>query len=149
LRICIDTNILIDVLKDEFREWQEKFYKAISGKESLISPCVVYAELMPQFGGDTVMLNEFLADHNIRTESVDLSAATEAAKRWMKYLKVKSRKICNHCGKPLEFKEHFLSDFYIGGFALSKCDAILTRDRGIYKKYFPELSGYDNCLDEL
>jgi len=30
-----------------------------------------------------------------------------------------------------QLKKHFLSDFYIGGFALTECSAILTRDRGI------------------
>jgi hypothetical protein len=39
-----------------------------------------------------------------------------------------------------------LSDFYIGGFASAKCDAILTRDRGIYRKYFQTLEGYAVCL---
>jgi len=43
-------------------------------------------------------------------------------------------------------KDEFLSDFYIGGFASAKCDAILTRDRGIYRKYFPGLAGYSGCL---
>lgn len=43
-------------------------------------------------------------------------------------------------------KEHFLADFFIGGFALTKSDTILTRDRGVYRKYFPDLRGYENCL---
>jgi len=62
----------------------------------------------------------------------------------MKYLKRKSRIQCPQCGQLLDMKEHFLSDFYIGGYALTKCDAIITRDRGIYRKYFPELQGYGN-----
>ena len=37
----------------------------------------------------------------------------------------------------------FLSDFYIGGFAVANCDAILARDRGIYRKYSPELQMYN------
>jgi len=31
--------------------------------------------------------------------------------------------------------------------AAAKCSAILTRDRGIYSKYFPALVGYENCLN--
>ena len=58
----------------------------------------------------------------------------------------KTKKKCQHCGKYLFFQEHFLSDFYIGGFAMVKCDAILTRDRGIYKKYFPEVKIYEKHM---
>ena len=29
-----------------------------------------------------------------------------------------------------------------------KCDAVLTRDRGIYVKYFPGLAGYEGCLNK-
>ena len=38
------------------------------------------------------------------------------------------------------------SDFFIGGFASAKCDAIITGDQGIYQKYFPNFVGYENCL---
>jgi hypothetical protein len=64
----------------------------------------------------------------------------------MRYLKKKTKATCPKCKSRLDFKEHFLSDFYIGGFALKKCGAILSRDRGIYGKYFPELAGYGSCL---
>jgi hypothetical protein len=40
-----------------------------------------------------------------------------------------------------------LSDFHVGGFASAKCGAILTRDRGIYTKYFPKLIGYEGCFN--
>lgn len=146
MKICIDTTILIDILKDEFKSHQEKLYTAITKREDLIAPSVVFAELMPQFKGDTKLLHSFLRDHKIRIESLDLDSVTSAGTGWMKYLKRKTRPKCSHCGNILDVKEHFLSDFYIGGFALTKCNAILTRDRGIYIKYFPELAGYENCL---
>jgi predicted nucleic acid-binding protein len=47
LKICVDTVVLIDVLKDEFRADQERLYAALTAKESLIIPTVVFAELMP------------------------------------------------------------------------------------------------------
>jgi predicted nucleic acid-binding protein len=74
---------------------------------------------------------------------LDLDSVCIAGARWMKYLKRKSKARCPNCGFRFDKKEHFLSDFYIGGFALAKCDAVLTRDRGIYKKYFPDLQNYE------
>ena len=49
MRICVDTTILIDVLKDEFRAFQEKLYEALAHHEQLVSPAVVFGERMPQF----------------------------------------------------------------------------------------------------
>ena len=147
MRICVDTTILIDIVKDEFKSFQDKFYLALSRGENLIAPAVVYAEIMPQFNGDTRLLGEFLEDHRITIEPLDKGSAGIAAKAWMKYLKKKSKVTCPECGRKLNFKEHFLSDFYIGGFASAKCGSILTRDRGIYKKYFPALPGYEGCLE--
>ena len=138
--------VLIDVLKDEFKPFQEMLYTALENKESLVIPTVVFAELMPQFSGDTKLLKSFLKEHKIKIEALDLNSVVIAGERWMKYLKRKSKAKCPKCGERLSTKDHFLSDFYIGGFALAGCDSILTRDRGIYKKYFPELKGYDTLL---
>jgi predicted nucleic acid-binding protein len=146
LRICTDTTILIDILKDEFRNFQDKIYLALERGEDLVAPSVVYAELLPQFKGNTKLADEFLSEHKIDIIPLDTISATVAAKRWMKYLKRKEKVKCPQCGHQLVYKAHFLSDFFIGGFALAKCDAIITRDRGIYKKYFPNLVGYENCL---
>jgi len=148
LRVCVDTTILLDILKDEFRSFQDKLYAALARGENLVAPPVVFAELMPQFKGNTRQLNEFLEEHKIAIEPLDVDSAIAAAQAWMKYLKRKTKVKCPECGRKLNLKEHFLSDFYIGGFASAKCSAILTRDRGIYTKYFPVLVGYEHCLKE-
>jgi predicted nucleic acid-binding protein len=134
--------VLIDILKDEFVAYQEKLYSAIVAKEALIAPTVVYAELMPQFNGDTIQIESFLKEHRVKIVPLEIDSVSIAATRWMRYLKRKTKTRCPNCGKNLNKKEHFLSDFYIGGFAMAKCDAILTRDRGIYRKYFPDLPIY-------
>jgi len=146
LKVCVDTTVLVDILKDEFKSFQDKLYTALARNETLVSPSVVYAELMPQFKGRTKLLDEFLKEHKIAIEPLDVDSVISAAKAWMRYLKRKKRVKCPQCGLKLDLKMHFLSDFYIGGFASVKCNAILTRDRGIYNKYFPELVGYENCL---
>lgn len=148
MKVCIDTMVLIDVLKDEFKPFQEMLYTALENKESLVIPTVVFAELMPQFSGDTKLLKSFLKEHKIKIEALDLNSVVIAGERWMKYLKRKTKAKCPKCGERLSTKDHFLSDFYIGGFALAGCDSILTRDRGIYKKYFTELKGYDTLLKD-
>ena len=146
MRVCVDTTILLDILKDEFRSFQDKLYAALARRDKLVAPTVILAELMPQFKGNTRLLHEFLQEHKIAIEPLDVNSAIAAAQGWMKYLKRKTKVKCPHCGRKLNLKEHFLSDFYIGGFASAKCGAILTRDRGIYTKYFPALVGYENCL---
>jgi predicted nucleic acid-binding protein len=142
----VDTTILIDILKDEFKIFQDKLYTALAKSETLISPSVVYAELIPQFNGKTRLLDEFLEEHKIIVEPLGVDSVIAATQAWMKYLKRKKRVKCPQCGLKLDLKKHFLSDFHIGGFASATCDAILTRDRGIYTKYFPELIGYEDCL---
>ena len=146
MRVCVDTTILLDILKDEFRSFQDKLYTALLRKENLVAPPVVFAELVPHFKGKTRLLSEFLEEHKIAVEPLDVHSAIAAAQAWMRYLKRKTKVKCPQCGQKLNLKEHFLSDFYIGGFASAKCSAILTRDRGIYNKYFPTLVGYEDCL---
>ena len=142
----MDTTVLLDILKDEFRIFQDKLYTALARRENLVAPSVVFAELMHQFKGNTKLLSEFLGEHKIAIEPLDLDSVIAASQGWMKYLKRKTKVKCPQCGHKLNLKGHFLSDFYIGGFATVKCNTILTRDRGIYKRYFPQLSGYEDCL---
>jgi predicted nucleic acid-binding protein len=146
LKVCVDTTVLIDILKNEFPDYQEKLYSAFEKGEELAAPVIVYAGLMPQFRGDINLLNSFLKEHKISIEPLDTDSAKEAGNRWMRYLKRRTKIRCPQYGHSLDTKEHFLSDFYIGGYALTKCNAIITKDRGIYRKYFPELKGYENCL---
>ena len=65
MRVCTDTTILIDILKDEFRDFQNKLYLALEREEDLLAPSVVYAELLPQFKGNTKLVDEFFSDHKI------------------------------------------------------------------------------------
>ena len=146
MRICVDTTILLDILKDEYRTFQDKLYTALERREDLVAPSVVFAELMPQFKGNAKMLSQFLEEHKIIIEPLCVNSVIAAAQAWMRYLKRKKREKCPQCGLKLNLNKHFLSDFYIGGYALAKCDAVLTRDRGVYTKYFPEVVGYEDCL---
>ena len=84
MRVCVDTTILLDILKDEFRNFQEKLYTALARRENLVAPSVVYAELLPQFKGSTKKLREFLEEHKIAIEPLDIDSADAAAQAWMR-----------------------------------------------------------------
>lgn len=142
MRICVDTVIFIDILKDEYPQTQEKFYKALEEGETLIVPVITVAELMPQFHGNRNELSTFLKDHRIEVMEVDLESALVASERWMKYLKKKKGKRCPACKTHIPGRDQILADFLIGGFAITHCDRILTRDRGIYRKYFNDLENF-------
>jgi len=87
-----------------------KLYSALAKKENLVAPSVVFAELMPQFKGNAKQLGEFLEEHKIAIEPLDVDSAVSAAQAWMKYLKRKTRMECPLCGGKLDLKERFLSD---------------------------------------
>ena len=140
MRVCVDTTILIDILKDEFRNFQDKLYVALERGDDLASPSMVYAELLPQFNGNTKLLDKFLSEHRIEITPLDTISATIAAKSWIKYLKRKVKIKCHQCGYQLIHRAHFLSDFFIGGFASARCDAHYNQRPGNIQKIFSEYS---------
>ncbi|MGR3319094.1 MAG: type II toxin-antitoxin system VapC family toxin [Candidatus Anammoxibacter sp.] len=140
MKICVDTMIFIDILKNEYLKIQEKFYDVLKNKEMLVTSVVTVAELMPQFRGNRKELVRFLSDHNVKIMELDIESTMIASERWMRYLKKKKTRYCPSCKVAITGRDYILADFLIGGFALTHCDQILTRDRGIYKTYFADLN---------
>ena len=46
---------------------------------------------------------------------------------------------CERCGTKISNRQHIITDFIIGAFALLQSNIFLTRDRGFYKDYFKNL----------
>ncbi len=127
---AVDANVLLDVFmpSDEFgplsREWLADAYDA----GAIVLCDVVYAELVPSFG-NRLELDEALREINAVTSPFDTAIAFEAGTRWMQY---------RRAGGP---RTRIIADFLIGAHAMSVADVFLTRDRGFYSTYFPELKG--------
>ena len=87
---------------------------------------IVYAELAPAFPNRTT-LDRALREINAATSPIDPAIAYEAGLRWQRY---------RQAGGP---RKRIITDFLIGAHAISVADGFLTRDRGFFASYFPEL----------
>jgi predicted nucleic acid-binding protein len=127
---AVDTNVLLDVFipSDEHgprsREWLSAAYNA----GAVIICDLVYAELVPAFTA-RVTLDNALREIGAALSSINSSIAYEAGLRW---------KLYRESGGP---RNRIIIDFLIGAHAASTADAFLTRDRGFFATYFPDLKG--------
>ena len=126
---AVDTNILLDVfLPDKrFAEQSARLLKVAYDEGALIICDIVYAELVPQFG-DRGALDDALGTLNVSISSCNTESAFLAGERWGQYRKSGGT------------RERIITDFLIGAHASIKAERFLTRDRGFYASYFPELS---------
>lgn len=127
---AVDTNVLLDVFLSgqaahhvRSLEWLRSAYDA----GAIVVCDVVYAELAPAFDGRTA-LDSTLMEINASLSPIDSSISYEAGVRWMRY---------RRAGGP---SERIIADFLIGAHAIAAADVFLTRDRGFYSTYFPELT---------
>lgn len=149
---AVDTNIFLDILlpdpgyKDTSRAYLERGMK----EGHLIICELVYSELSALFPKKKD-LDGFLEDLNVTLKSSTGDSLYRAGEAWKEYLKRRGPGIqcpacgnkmnitCNQCGEPLR-RRHIISDFIIGAHARVLADTLITRDRGIYKAYFKDLT---------
>ena len=126
----VDTSVLLDVfISDAPHHAQSQEWLTYAYDRGAILVCdVVYAELVPAFG-DRSSLDGALREINATISPIDTAMAYEAGLRWSRY---------RQAGGP---RGRIISDFLIGAHAVVSADTFLTRDRGFYATYFPELQG--------
>ena len=126
---AVDTSVLLDVfLADEHHgprsnEWLRRAYD-----QGAILICdLVYAELAPALDSREA-LDDALRKISASISPIDTDIAYEAGRRWLRY---------RQAGGP---RKRIITDFLIGAHALATAETFLTRDRGFYTTYFPELT---------
>ena len=149
MKVSIDTCILLDLLLDQSDESIEKLRQIRDRHDESVVCGVVYGELSPFFLDQQPELKLFLSQMDIRVEICREEDYAYAGRKWNAYRKRRRfvcpacgksvQCACPHCERPISFRQHILSDFIIGAFSELRCDAILTRDYGYYRTYFPDL----------
>ncbi|HSE83381.1 MAG TPA: type II toxin-antitoxin system VapC family toxin [Thermodesulfobacteriota bacterium] len=149
---AVDTNILLDILLPDPQYRDTSRYSIERGIEggSLMICELVYSELSAFFPKKKE-LDKFLEDISVTLKSSTQDSLYQAGEAWKGYLKRRGSEIecpacgnrmtikCGECGQPLR-RRHIISDFIIGAHASVLADTLITRDRGIYKAYFKDLT---------
>ena len=125
---AVDTSILLDVFLPDERHGprSKELLRNAYDKGAILICDVVYAELVPAFD-DRAMLDGVLREISATISPIDTDIAYEAGQRWSRY---------RQAGGP---RDRIITDFLIGAHAVVKAETFLTRDRGFYATYFPEL----------
>ena len=148
--IVIDTNPLIYIYHDvpDFGNDYAVLLGSLAKKNALIIPKIVYGELSLAFE-DERELNEFLSDTGIIIGEMKPESYVIAAKRWAAYNRRRvlmctkcgqklETLICRKCDSEIKIRQHILSDFLIGAYALQmEGRNLVTNDGGIFQPIFP------------
>ena len=156
---AVDTNVLVDVLiADATHGPDSRTALKDAARDGRLIICeMVYAELAGQFT-DVGEVSSFLSIAGVNWENSTPDSLHLAGKAWQGYAGrrrsaftcpkcgKRNRVTCSGCDAVITSRQHLLPDFIIGAHALVHADRLLTRDRGYYRRYFPDLPILDPAL---
>lgn len=125
---AVDTNVLSDVFRrdPQYYESSSDALRAAIFEGAIVACCVVWAEISGAFPNRSEA--ESAMDRlSIGYDSLGREASLKCGEAWRTY---------RQSGGP---RQRVIADFMIAAHALNKSDRLLTRDRGFYRTYFPEL----------
>jgi predicted nucleic acid-binding protein len=151
---AVDTNILLDILipGESHSESSKRLLDKHLAAGKLVLCEVVFAELAARFPSEQE-LKLFLAETGMRLVPSNEKSLHLAGMRWTEYARRSRRNnfscaecgksftvSCPHCKAVITRRQIVLSDFLIGAHALTQADCLLSRDLGIYKSNFSDLT---------
>lgn len=129
---AIDTNVLLDILvpNEAFYEASLRAIESAASEGSLVVCDLVYAEICIHFNTQDEC-DRFFQANEIRIEPLSAESHFLASRVWRAYRKQGGQ------------RARMLADFLIGAHARVQASRLLSRDRGFYRKLFPQLALID------
>ncbi len=133
MKTAVDSSVLLDVLGADprFGAASREALRAAYDAGALVACDVVWAEVRAHFPSDESFAGA-LGLLGVRFEPLSAEAAVTAGQLWRR-----SRE-----GEK-GARPRVVADFLIGAHALLQADALMTRDRGFYQRYFQALKVID------
>ena len=137
MKTAVDASVLLDVLAadKQFGDASREALRSAYDSGALIAGDVVWAEVRAHFTNDDSFRGA-MDLLGVVFDPIPSDAACLAGRLWRQ-----SRKR----GAP---RNRIVPDFLVGAHALYRADALLSRDRGFYRRYFAELSVVDPSRDQ-
>lgn len=127
--ILVDSNIIIDILTEDphWYTWSSQQLEKLGDHRTLYINKIIYAEVSISFASIEA-LEEALPHHMFKRSQIPWEAAFLAGKAFIRYKKAGGSR-----SQPLP-------DFLIGAHAAIDNLTLLTRDKGRFQRYFPQLT---------
>jgi predicted nucleic acid-binding protein len=135
---AVDTNILLDVFGADasFGRASANALRLCCAAGAVVACEIVWAETAAAFPEEALFVDA-MTTLGIGFQAIGREVAILAGAVWRSYRQ--------RGGK----RERVVADFLIGAHALSRCDRLLSRDRGFYRSYFENLEVLDPSTASL